>query len=290
MTTAIGNEEFDAKRVERSPSQRLSLNAPLVTGMVLVVALLMASVVVPAVRPYGPTEANPVAALQSPSAAHPFGTDETGLDIFVRAFYAPRIDFPLALGGVGLAVITGVLLGVATGFSRGLTGELIMRVADVVQAFPLFILAVVLVSLTGNHLVNVVWVLAFLFTPVFLRLTRSRVLTVRELRYIEAAIAIGNPKHRLVLRHVLPNSLGPVIVQAGNASVEAILTIAGLSFLGVGVQVPTPEWGGLIQIGARNLTTGQWWTAFFPGLVLVIAVCGFALISDGIENLREVHR
>ena len=265
-------------------------NTPLVAGIALILFLVLGSFIVPAVSPYGPQEANPADALLGPSVHHPFGTDESGFDIMTRVFYAARIDLSLSALGVGLGLLAGVLLGVAAGFSRGLVGEIVMRLVDLIQAFPLFILAVALVALSGNHLSNIVWALAFLTTPIFLRLIRSRVLTIREQRFIEAAIALGNSRRRLLRRHVLPNALSPVIVQFGISMGYAILTIAGLAFLGVGVQVPTPEWGSMILIGRNNITTGQWWTVVFPGIWLALAVVGLNLLSEGVERAREVHR
>jgi len=265
-------------------------NTPLVAGIALILFLVLGSFIVPAVSPYGPQEANPADALLGPSVHHPFGTDESGFDIMTRVFYAARIDLSLSALGVGLGLLAGVLLGVAAGFSRGLVGEMVMRLVDLIQAFPLFILAVALVALSGNHLSNIVWALAFLTTPIFLRLIRSRVLTIREQRYIEASIALGNSRRRLLRRHVLPNALSPVVVQFGISMGYAILTIAGLAFLGVGVQVPTPEWGSMILIGRNNITTGQWWTVVFPGIWLALAVVGLNLLSEGVERAREVHR
>ena len=262
-------------------------NTPLVAGIALILFLVLGSFPelirsLPGVYPAD--------ALLGPSVHHPFGTDESGFDIMTRVFYAARIDLSLSALGVGLGLLAGVLLGVAAGFSRGLVGEMVMRLVDLIQAFPLFILAVALVALSGNHLSNIVWALAFLTTPIFLRLIRSRVLTIREQRYIEASIALGNSRRRLLRRHVLPNALSPVVVQFGISMGYAILTIAGLAFLGVGVQVPTPEWGSMILIGRNNITTGQWWTVVFPGIWLALAVVGLNLLSEGVERAREVHR
>ena len=158
------------------------------------------------------------------------------------------------------------------------------------QSFPVLILALALVALAGNNRTNVIWALAFVNAPIFLRLIRSRVLTVREQRYIEAAIALGNPLPRLLRRHVLPNAIGPVIVQFGISMGFGIIILATLAFLGVGVQVPTPEWGSMILIGRSNIITGQWWTAVFPGIMLAIAVFSFNLLSDGVARAREVDR
>ena len=265
------------------------LNPPLVWGSILIAVLALGAYVVPAIWQFGAEIANPREALEPPSIRHPFGTDRSGFDIFVRVFHAPRIDLTIVVLGVGLGAVIGTALGVLTGFSRRLMGELSMRVADIVQAFPLLILAIALVSLGGNSLTNVVFVLAFVNAPVFLRLIRSRVLTIREQRFIQASVALGNSTTRLVFRHVLPNSLGPAVVQFGVSMGYGILTLAGLAYLGVGVQVPTPEWGSMILGGASYITTGQWWISIFPGIFLAIAVFAFNLLSEGIELAREVH-
>ena len=274
----------------RHQGDRHLFNAALIAGVCIILFLVIASFVVPALSPYGAEEPNVVDALEGPSLSHPFGTDSVGFDIFTRAFFAPRIDLTIAAAGVMLGMVIGVGLGVAASFTRGLIGELVLRIADVVQSFPVLILALALVALAGNNRTNVVWALAFVNAPIFLRLIRSRVLTVREHRYIEAAIALGNPTVRLLRRHVLPNAIGPVIVQFGISMGFAIILLAGLAFLGVGVQVPTPEWGSMILIGRSNITTGQWWVAVFPGIMLAIAVFGFNLLSDGIARAREVER
>jgi peptide/nickel transport system permease protein len=266
------------------------MNAPLVWGLGIIVFLIIASFIVPAVSPWGTEQANPAAALQSPSLSHLFGTDESGFDIFTRVFYAPRVDLPVAGAGVALGMLIGVVLGVATGSARGWLGEAVMRVADMIQAFPLFILAVALVALSGNHLSNVIFALAFLNAPIFLRLVRSRTVTIREQRYIEAAVALGNSPRRVLWRHIMPNAMSPAIVQAGISMGYAILTVAGLAFLGVGVQVPTPEWGSMILTGRNDITTGQWWTEIFPGLALALAVVAFNLCSEGVERARELSR
>lgn len=257
-------------------------------GLGIVVLLLLGAVVVPALSDYGAQTANAPEALLAPSWRHLFGTDEFGFDVFTRTFYAPRIDLPLAAAGVGIGAVAGVLLGLVAGASRGWLGDVVMRAADVVQAFPLFIFALALIALTGNDLRNVVWVIGFLNVPIFLRLMRSQVLSIRELRFVEAGVALGNSHRRLALRHILPNAAGPVIVQFGVQLGFAIEVIAGLAFLGVGIKVPTPEWGSMIQVGASDIITGQWWTATFPGIGLVLAVAGFNLISEGLERAREL--
>jgi peptide/nickel transport system permease protein len=273
---------------ERSGSGRRYLNAPLILGVGIIFVLVVASFAVPALSPYDPWHANAVAALESPNAHHVFGPDQSGFDIFTRAFYAPRIDLSIAALGVLIGAVVGVSIGVAAGFSRGFVGEVVMRAADLVQSFPLLVLALAIVAVAGSSSINLVLAIAFVNTPLFLRMVRSRVISIREQGYIEAAEAMGNPPWRIVFKHILPNAVAPAIVQAGISMGYAILIIAGLGFLGVGLNVTTPEWGAMVQIGSQELTTGQWWTFVFPGALLAVAVAGFNLVSEGIEISRAL--
>lgn len=265
------------------------LNPALVSGVVIILGLVLASFIGPALSPYDPETPDPAAALAGPSGSHLFGTDSSGFDIFTRVLYAPRIDLTIAAAGIALSLVLGIALGLLAGMSRSFVGELVLRIADVVQAFPLLILALALVALTGNNTSNVIWGLVLVNTPIFLRLLRSRVLTIREQRFIEASVALGNTRRRLLWKHVLPNAIGPVVVQFGISMGYGILILAGLAFLGVGVQSPTPEWGSMILIGRSDITTGQWWTAVFPGLGLALAVFGFNLFAEGVERARELR-
>lgn len=268
-----------------------SRNVPMFAGIAVILGLLLASFIVPALSPYGAFESNPNASFLAPSIHHPFGTDQVGYDLFVRVALAARLDLSLAAEGVLVSVVVGVILGALIGFSRRrLVDEVAMRLVDMIQAFPLLIAAVTIIAFAGNHLINVVGAIAFVNMPIFLRLTRSQVLSIRELRYIEATNAIGNTRARIMLRHVIPNSMGPVIVQTGASLGYAILTIAGLAFLGVGIQAPTPEWGSMILTGREGMTTGQWWTVVFPGLALLVAVIGFNLLAEGVEKARDIYR
>jgi ABC-type dipeptide/oligopeptide/nickel transport system permease component len=282
---------FSRRSVEQAwPAIRRGLNVPLVTGFAVITVLIIGCFVVPAISPYGAREPNPTAANLGPSLSHLFGTDLSGFDIATRVFYAPRIDLTIAALGVSVGLLVGVAVGLAVAFVGGVAGEIIMRIADLVQAFPVLILALTLVALSGNKVNNVVWALAFINAPIFLRLFRSRILSVSEQRFIEAAVSLGNSRTRLLFRHILPNSLSPVIVQFGISMGYAMLTIAALAFLGVGIQVPTPEWGAMILIGRNGITTGQWWTAVFPGIMLAVAVAGSNLLSEGLERARDIYR
>lgn len=265
------------------------VNAPFLMGMGIILFQVAAALVVTSISTYGPREVNPLEALRGPSADHPFGTDQTGFDILTRVLYAPRVDFPVVGLGVLIALVAGTAIGLVAGSFRGIAGEVLMRVADLVQAFPALVLALALVALTGNSESNVVWVLGFVNTPIFLRLVRSQVLTIRELRFVEAATALGNSRTRVLFSHILPSALGPAITQVGISMSFGLLAVAGLAFLGVGIQPPTPEWGSMIQVGKSNITTGQWWTVVFPGVAISLAVIGLNLISEGIERARELR-
>jgi len=268
-----------------------SKNIPLFAGMTIILGLILGSFLIPALSPYGAFESNPAASLLAPSIHHPFGTDLVGYDLFVRVALAARLDLSLAAEGVLFSAVAGVILGALIGFSRRrVVDEIAMRIVDMIQAFPLLIAAVTIIAFAGNHLINVVAAIAFVNTPIFLRLTRSQVLSIRELRYIEATNAIGNTRARIMLRHIIPNSIGSVVVQTGASLGYAILTIAGLAFLGVGIQAPTAEWGSMILTGREGMTTGQWWTVVFPGLALLVAVIGFNLLAEGVEKARDIYR
>ena len=272
---------------ERSKRSRYR-NAPLISGLLIVGILVVGSFVIPALSPHDAYRPNPAEALQSPNSSHLFGTDETGFDVFTRVAYAPRVNLSIALPGVLIGALIGVSIGVAAGFSRRLVGEAVMRIADLVQAFPLLILALAMVALTGQSSWNIIGAIAFINAPLFHRLVRTQVVSIRELGYVEVAEALGNPTRRIVYKHILPNAMGPAIVQFGVSLGYAILVLAGLSFLGVGVSPPTPEWGAMIRTGSSALTTGQWWTVLFPGLALATAVASFNLVSEGIEIAREL--
>lgn len=290
--SALG--EFVVTAARRAP-RRMAIvarsgNVQLFVGLGIIALLLIASFVAPALSSYDATTPDPASTLLAPSGTHWFGTDANGSDIFVRVAEAARLDLRLAVQGVALGALIGVTLGLIVGVSRSTWfSSLVMRIIDVVQAFPVLILAVALVALAGNEVGNVVWAIAIVNAPVFLRLIATEVAQVKDQRYIEASVTLGNSRTRLVLQHILPNSIGSAIAQFGMALGYAILVVAALAFLGVGVQVPTPEWGAMILAGQTGITTGQWWLVLFPGLALFVAVVGFNLTSEGVERMRDIH-
>jgi ABC-type dipeptide/oligopeptide/nickel transport system permease component len=266
-------------------------NAALLSGAAIIVVMVLAAFVLPVFWNYGATTPNPLDTLAAPSLSHPFGTDTSGFDVFIRVVVAARTDLWIAALGIFLSVVLGTAIGLIVGFSRGsVLDSVVMRICDMIQAFPVLIVAIALVAFAGNDLINVVWALLFINAPIFLRLARGQVLTVREHRYVEAAHALGNSRARIMARHILPNITGQAVVQVGIQLGYALLTVAGLAFLGVGVQAPTPEWGSMILTGTESITTGQWWTVVFPGLAILVAVAGFNLLAEGVEKHRDIYR
>jgi peptide/nickel transport system permease protein len=269
----------------------------LLFGLVVVAVTIFLAIAGPHVAPYDPEHAPPGMGLQPPSWAHPMGTDVSGMDILSRVISAPRIDLAIALVSSAIAFVVGVFLGVISGYFAGTPGlgkwvsGAVMRTADILQAFPVFIFALALVGFRGPGTINVIAALAFLNIPYFLRVTRGAVFQVRERPFIEAARCAGNSELRIAFVHVMPNALGPALANISPGIGFSILLTAALSFVGAGVPKPTPEWGSMISIGAPNMMTGQWWTAFFPGLALGVTVLGYALFGDGLrDHMDPVNR
>ncbi|MDJ1016734.1 MAG: ABC transporter permease [Paracoccaceae bacterium] len=256
----------------------------------------------PSIAPYDPTLATGRVAVPPPGLSewpglfwaslsgqldrppHWFGTDATGFDIFSRVISAPRVDLTIALAANGLSLVLGVFLGLIAGYFRNIFTEGMMRVSDVLQSFPVFISAMILVALAGRSTVNIVIALALLYTPIYIRLTRSEVLSQRVRGYVEAARALGNPEIVVALRHVLPNSLAPALIQSSVTIGFAILLTAGLSFVGAGVRPPAPEWGLMISSGANQIILGEWWPSVFPGVAISLTVFGFAVLGNALER------
>ena len=232
-----------------------------------------------------PLAPNPDVILQAPSPGHLMGTDAFGRDVFARVVAASQLDLTIAFFAASIAFVGGAIVGAVTGFSRGWVDDLVMRLVDILQAFPAFILAVGLTAMLGNTVRNVVIAVAVAYSPYFIRLVRSQMITAREAEYARAARCIGNHPWRIMTYHLLPNCLGPAVVQGTLCLGWAILDAAGLSFLGLGIRPPTAEWGVLVAEGTSYVNSGQWWISVFPGLMIVIAVFGFNLIGD---RLRRV--
>ena len=248
----------------------------------------------PYLAPFPTEVAEPTTRLLPPSGTYPFGTDENGIDIFSRVLAAPRTDVVIGVVATALSVVIGTPLGVIVALyeSRGGAGstafaETFMRLLEVIQSFPVFVFAMVLVAVFGGSVTNIIIAIAFVNTPVFVRIVRSDVLSLVQRPFSEAARAVGNREVRIGFRHVLPNALPTVIVQVSVTVGFAILLTAGLSFVGAGVKPPTPELGAMIASGAKYLEIGQWWAAFFPGIALGLIVFSFGIFGEIMTQVME---
>ncbi|MET4635295.1 ABC transporter permease [Kaistia defluvii] len=256
-------------------------------GLTLLALQIASILFAPWLTFYSPEEADPLMSLQPPSAAHWFGTDVSGMDIYTRIVYATRINLLISIVAVAFAFVVGVPIGLLIGFYRNWMSALVMRVFDFIQSFPVFVLGMALVSVMGQEIWNVAIVLAVLFIPMFARLIRAEVLSLRERPYVSAARCSGATDGSIMFRHILPNALTPAIVQVSISIGLAILLTAGLSFVGAGVRMPTPEWGLMVSTGAQQMILGVWWVALFPGLAIVISVLSFALLGDMVKDLSD---
>lgn len=262
-------------------------------GYILVAVVILLAIFAPLISPYDPLRADPTAYLQPPSWAHIMGTDNTGMDIATRLIYAPRIDLTIALLGTAVSALIGTPLGALVGYydgqprAKGLFSGTVMRVADVLQAFPVFVFAICLVAVFGQSIASIVAAIAFVNVPIYLRLMRTQVLTLRGMRFVEAAYVSGASDLTILRRHVIPNAIAPALSQLSMNIGMSILLTAALSFVGAGVEAPTPEWGSMIAAGFQSIMTGQWWPSVFPGIALGLTVFGFALIGGSIETLAD---
>ncbi len=259
-------------------------------GLTLLVLQILAIIFAPALSTHDPMQANALRSLQPPSWENWLGTDVSGMDIYSRIVYATRINLLISVTAVGAAFIVGVPIGLLVGYYRGWASNLTMRVFDFVQSFPVFVMGMALVSVMGQEIWNVAIALGVLFTPVFARLIRAETLSLRERSFIAAAKCSGATDIKILFRHILPNALSPAIVQISISIGMAILLTAGLSFIGAGVRMPTPEWGLMVSTGSQQMILGIWWVSFFPGLAIILSVLSFALIADAARDFIDPRR
>jgi peptide/nickel transport system permease protein len=255
-------------------------------GVALVAVIALAALVAPWLAPHDPLAQDPIDRLAAPSASHWLGTDELGRDVFSRVMYAARVDLPVGILGAVLPAALGALLGLLAGYAGGWVDAVTMRLADVVQAFPSYILVIALVVAFGQGATSIVVAFTVLGWVAYARLVRTEVLRVRSLAYVEAAITAGLPTRTILRRHVLPNVLGSSIVFLPSDIVFATLGLAAFSFLGLGIPAPTAEWGAMISAGQPYLRD-QWWLATVPGLVIVVYGLGLALLGDALEERQR---
>lgn len=250
-------------------------------------ALCLVAIFSPWLAPYDPLASNVNRALEAPSARHWAGTDQLGRDVLSRIIAATRLDLAIAFSAVSLSFVLGAVIGGVCGYAGGKIDKGVGRFVDVLMAFPLFVLAMAMVAALGNRVENIVIATAIINLPFYIRFARAEVNVRRNAGWVEAARAGGESHLSIVLRYLLPNVLPAMAVQISLNLGWAILNAAGLSFIGLGVRPPTPEWGILVAEGARFITTGKWWLVAFPGLALMLTVLCFNLLGDGLRDILD---
>ena len=289
-TTAAVSRERPVASLLRHSRYVLTQNPLTGFAFALFLLIVLAAVFGPQIAPYDPLASNTVQALKPPSAQHWFGTDQLGRDVFSRVIVATRLDFFIAVASVALVFLMGGLAGVAAGFFGGWTDRIVGRIADTIMAFPLFVLAMGIVAALGNNVQNIVLATAIVNFPLYARVARAEANVRREAGFVEAARLSGNADWRILVSQILPNVFPILVVQISLTMGYAILNAAGLSFIGLGVRPPTPEWGIMVAEGAAFMVSGQWWNAFFPGAALMIAVFCFNLLGDGLRDVVDPRR
>ena len=265
----------------------ISENAITFVAFALFLVMVLFAILGDAIAPYDPLTSNSAIALQPPSAAHWFGTDQLGRDVLSRVMVATRLDLGIAVLAVALSFLLGSGLGTCAGYFGGWVDRIISRCIDTLMAFPLFVLAMGLVAALGNSVENIIYATAIINLPLYTRVVRSEVLVRREAGFVEAARLTGNGDWRIMAKHLFPNVLPVMMVHISLNMGWAILNAAGLSFIGLGVQPPTAEWGIMVAEGATYIVSGEWWLALFPGAVLMLAVFCFNLLGDGLRDLID---
>ncbi|HKG24452.1 MAG TPA: ABC transporter permease [Thermomicrobiales bacterium] len=258
-------------------------------GLALILAVAVLTILAPAISRYDPTFGDFNLTLSGPSTAHVFGTDDLGRDVFARVLYGYRVSVLVGVVSVLAAVAVGAPLGLLAGYFGSTVDNLIMRPLDLLMSFPAILLAITLVAVFGTKTSVTILALALIYFPIMARVLRGSVISVRGEEYVDAAKAIGAKPLRVMLRHVLPNSLGPLVVQASISMGIAILIEAALSFIGLGTQPPDPSLGGMLAQG-RDFMREAPWVVTFPGLAIMLAVLGFNLVGDGLRDLIAAER
>lgn len=252
--------------------------------------IVLSAVFGPALVPYDPLATSAANALQPPSLTHWFGTDSVGRDVFSRVIVATRLDLSISIAAVALSFVAGSMLGGIAGYWGGWLDIVLNRILDTIMAFPLFVLAMGIVAALGNTIENIIYATAIINVPFYARLVRAEVNIRREAGFARAAKLAGNSDIRVLAMHIFPNALPPMMVQVSLNLGWAILNAAGLSFIGLGVRPPTPEWGIMVAEGANFIVSGEWWLAVFPGLWLMIAVFTFNILGDGLRDIVDPRR
>ena len=259
-------------------------------GFLIVAGFALTGVFAPWLAPFDPIRAFPDSVLAAPDARFALGTDGNGMDVLSRTLFGARYAFAIAVPVLVIGMVLGVPIGLIAGYRGGWVDEAALRALDAVRVFPSIVLALAIVAATGQTLANLVIAIAVLDIPLFARVVRAEVLAARASGFIEAAVAAGNPTWRILAVHLLPNCLRGAIAQIPIRMAWAVRVSATLAFIGVGVQVPAPEWGAMIRQGAEQMIGGEWWVSLVPGSALVTLIIGFSMLGDGLDELMDPRR
>lgn len=255
-------------------------------GSVIIVVFLLIAIFAPLIAPFNPTEQNLPEKLQAPTWQHLFGTDQFGRDIFSRVIYGSRIALWIIMLVSVISGFIGTIIGVTAGYFGGIVDEVLMRITDMFLAFPSLVLAMAFAAMLGPNLTNTIIAISVISWTTYARLARAEAIKVKSMPYIEAIRSVGGGNIRIMFSHVLPMCISPVLVQLTLRMGTIMLTAAGLGFLGLGVQPPTPEWGAMVSDG-RSFLVDQWWISTFPGIAIAFIVLGFNLLGDGIRDMMD---
>ena len=280
------NEKKKNKSQLAAVWRSLRRNRMAMLGLLILVLLALTAIFADFLAPYAYDAQDLLNARQAPSAAHIFGTDEFGRDIFSRIIYGSRLSLVVGFISVGIALLLGSILGAIAGFYGGILDDIIMRIMDILLAIPQVLLAIAIIASLGNGLFNLMVAVGIAAIPSYARIVRASVMTIRGEEYIEAAHASGTSDAKIIIKHILPNCLAPVIVQVTLGIANAILSCAALSFIGLGITPPSPEWGAMLS-GARNYVLTYPYMSIFPGIAIIITVLALNLLGDGLRDALD---
>jgi peptide/nickel transport system permease protein len=276
-------KKYSRTSLQKDAWKRLKRNRLALIGLSIVILLILIAILAPVISPYDPNARIKEDSSLGPSRAHLFGTDLLGRDIFSRVIYGSRISIEVGIIAVGISVILGLILGALSGYFGNIPDTVIMRIADIFFAFPYILGAIVIMTVLGPGIVNIFIAIGILGWASFARIFRGSILSIKNKEYIEAARALGASNYRIITKHIFPNSFAPIIVYATMNVGTAIIVEAALSFLGIGVQPPTPAWGKMLADSLEYIDTAPW-LMLFPGLAILITVLGFVLLGDGLRD------
>ena len=280
------SKEASVKKNKRSVMRSLAKSPLAMLGLAIVLLLVFCAIFADVIAPYSYSKQNLMHAFESPSSKHLFGTDEFGRDIFSRVIYGSRISLVVGFIAVGIAILCGGILGAVAGYYGGFLDNLIMRSMDILLSIPSTVLAISIAAALGPGLLNLMIAVGISSTPAYARVMRGSVLSVKGQEFVEAARAVGSNDRRIILRHIVPNCMAPIIVQSTLGVASAILATAGLSFIGLGIQPPIPEWGAMLS-GARAYIRDYAYMTFFPGFAIMLTILALNFLGDGLRDALD---